>query len=273
MDFLIESHAANPSVIAPRQISVVIIALNEAERIGGTVQSCQTFADEIVLVDGGSQDNTVQIAQMLGCQVYRNSWSGYAKQRNFGAIQAKFDWIFFLDADETIDHQLRNSLLNWKQHSKLEANAFSCDRIGDFLDGWLHGRPERHIRLYNKTVFQIKDALVHERVDINNSPVGNLSGTVLHRGFRNLSDLVIRFNRYTDLDAQESYNQGRRFSKWRLCIKPPAKFLQMYLWNYLWQQGVSGFTVAVLWSYYIFLKEIKLYELSSENSAIDPIQV
>lgn len=263
MDLLTKSSASNASVKPLRQISVVIIALNEAERITNAIQSCQAFADEIVVVDGGSQDNTMQIAKAFGCQVYQNPWSGYAKQRNLGAAWAKFDWIFFIDADETIDSQLNRALLDWKQCPQIEASAFSCDRVGDFLDGWLQGRPESHIRLYNKTVLQINNVLVHERVVVNAAPVGRLPGTILHQGFRNISETVIRFNRYTDLDAQESYNQGQRFNYWRLLLKPPAKFLQMYLWNYLWQQGVGGFTVSILWSYYIFLKEIKLYELES----------
>ena len=263
MDLLTKSSAYNASVKPLRQISVVIIALNEAERITNAIQSCQAFADEIVVVDGGSQDNTMQIAKAFGCQVYQNSWSGYAKQRNLGAAWAKFDWIFFIDADETIDEQLTTALLDWKQCPQIKASAFSCDRIGDFLEGWLQGRPESHIRLYNKTVLQINDVLVHERVEVNAAPVGKLSGTILHQGFRNISETVIRFNRYTDLDAQESYNQGQRFNHWRLLLKPPAKFLQMYIWNYLWQQGISGLAVSILWSYYIFLKEIKLYELES----------
>lgn len=261
MNLLAQASGSHPTVVPLRQISVVIIALNEAARIAATIQSCQTFADEIVVVDGGSQDSTMQIAQTLGCQVYQNPWSGYAKQRNLGAMWAKFDWIFFLDADETIDPQLNTALLNWKQCPRIDAHAYSCDRIGDFLDGWLQGRVESHVRLYNKTIFQIKDVLVHERVEVNAAPVGKLAGIILHRGFRNISEMVIRFNRYTDLDAQESYNQGQRFSYWRLLLKPPAKFLQMYLWKYLWHQGRAGFIVSVLWSYYVFLKEIKLYEL------------
>ena len=267
MDLLIESTASNSSVAQLRQISTVIITANEADRIANAIQSCQSFADEIIIIDSGSQDDTIQIAQALGCQVYSKPWAGYAKQRNFGCTQAKFDWIFFLDADETLDQQLSTALLDWKQRPHLEASAFSCQRMGDFLDGWLYGRPECHVRLYNRTVFQIKDMLVHERVEVNDAPVSKLPGTILHSGFRNLSETVVRFNRYTDLDAQESYNQLQYFSYWRLLLKPPAKFLQMYLWNHLWQQGISGFTVSVLWSYYIFLKEIKLYELSCNDSA------
>lgn len=247
--------------IAKRQISTVIIAQNESECIAKAIRSCLNFSDEIVVIDGGSQDDTVQIAQTLGCQVYHHSWTGYANQRNFGADQAQYDWIFFIDADEVVDQQLATALLDWKQIPNLTANAFSALRIGDFWDRWLDSRPEAHTRLYNKQVFRIKDVLVHEGPNIGDAPVVKLPGVIWHYGFRDLSDLVIRFNRYTDLDAQQAHHNGQRFNFLRLLLKPSAKFLQQYLWYGMYRQGLAGFALAGLWSYYMFLKELKLYEL------------
>jgi len=251
------------TVAAPllRQISIVIIAQNEEECIANAIQSCQPFADEIVVVDSGSQDATVQIAQALGCQVYYNPWAGYSNQRNFGADKAQHNWIFFIDADEVIDNQLAIALLEWKQSPTIAANAFSAVRIGDFWDTWLDTRPEYHTRLYNKTVFRIKDILVHEGPDVKDAPVVKLPGVIWHYGFRDISDLVIRFNRYTDLDAQQAHHNGTRFSLLRLLLKPSAKFVQQYLWYGMFRQGMAGFTLSGLWSFYIFLKEIKLYEI------------
>ncbi len=243
-------------------ISVVIIAQNEAECIANAIQSCQPFADEIVVVDGGSTDATIPIAQNLECQVYENPWSGYAAQRNFGADRAQHDWIFFIDADEVVDHRLVTALLEWKRSPSLSAHAFSAMRVGDFWDTWLDTRPEFHTRLYNKTVFQIKNVLVHEGPDIRDAPVVKLPGVIWHYGFRDISDLVIRFNRYTDLDAQQSYRNGQRFNWLRLLLKPFAKFGQQYFWYGMVRHGLAGFTLSVLWSYYIFLKEIKLYEIA-----------
>lgn len=244
-----------------RPLSVVIIAQNEEECIANAIRSCQSFADEIVVVDSGSQDSTVQIAQDLGCQVYHNPWSGYSKQRNFGADHAKHDWIFFIDADEVVDQPLTIALLEWKKAPTIAANAFSAIRIGDFWDTWLDTRPEHHTRLYNKTVFRIKDVLVHEGPDIKDAPVVKLPGVIWHYGFRDISDLVIRFNRYTDLDAQQAHRTGTRFSLLRLLLKPSAKFVQQYFWYGMFRQGMAGFTLSGLWSFYIFLKEVKLYEI------------
>lgn len=256
--------ASDPAPAKPvvRQISVVIIAQNEQECIANAIRSCQSFADEIVVVDGGSQDETPQIAQNLDCQVYFNPWAGYASQRNFGADQALNDWIFFIDADEVVDQKLTSALLDWKRSPTLPAHAFSALRIGDFWDQWLDSQPEYHTRLYNKCLFRIKNVLVHEGPDIKDAPVVKLPGVIWHHGFRDISDLVIRFNRYTDLDAQQAHQTGQRFSLFRLLFKPPAKFVQQYLWYRMFRQGLAGFSLSVLWSYYIFLKEIKLYEIN-----------
>jgi glycosyltransferase involved in cell wall biosynthesis len=244
-----------------RSISTVIIAQNEEECIANAIQSCLPFADEIVVVDGGSQDATVQISESLGCQVYLNAWPGYAKQRNFGADQAKHDWIFFLDADEVVDTELATAILAWKKSAEPKTKALSVKRVGDFFGKWLDSRAEAHVRLYDKTQLRIKDVLVHEGPDVKDEPVELLPGTLWHQGFRDMSDLVNRFNKYTDLDAKQAHLLGKRFNWIRLLLKPPAKFLQQYLWYGMCRQGLAGFTLSSLWSYYIFLKEIKLYEI------------
>lgn len=256
-----------------RQLSVVIIAQNEEKCIANAINSCLPFADEIVVVDGGSHDKTIEIAKNLGCNIYINPWSGYAKQRNFGAEQARNDWIFFIDADEVVDQELALSILAWKNELKLEANAFSINRVGDFLGKWLDSKPETHIRLYNKKIFQIKDVLVHEQPDVKNARVIHLPGVVWHSGFRTIAELVSRFNKYTDLDSQKAYLDGQKFSLIRLLLKPHAKFLQMYLWHGMWKQGLIGLFVAGLWSYYIVLKEVKLYEIYWQQKNSDYKQV
>ena len=244
-----------------RPISAIIIAQNEADCIAQAIQSCLPFADEVVVVDGGSEDATVEIARRSGAVVYHNPWPGYAKQRNYGAHEAKHNWVFFLDADEMVDDTLATSLNRWKSQPHLQAEAFSINRIGDFLGVWLSSRPENHVRFYDKTRFKYQDVIVHETVDVGDAPVGKLSGTVLHAGFRTIGELAERFNMYTDLDARKAYTDGKRFNLLRFLLKPPAKFVQMYLRNGMVLQGKAGLFVSSFWSYYILLKEIKLYEI------------
>ncbi len=255
--------------IPVRRISAVLIAQNEEECIADAILSCIPFADEIVVVDGGSQDTTVQIAENLGCRVLHNPWPGYSAQRNFGADEALYDWIFFIDADEVVDARLTNALKTWKQEPTLTANAFSAYRIGDFWGEWLDTRPETHTRLYHRQVYRIKDVLVHEGPTVGDDPVVQLPGAIWHYGFRGISDLVIRFNRYTDLDAAQAYANGQRFNWGRMLLKPPAKFVQQYVWYGMFRQGMAGFTLSVLWSYYIFLKEIKLFDLEWQRTQMN----
>jgi glycosyltransferase involved in cell wall biosynthesis len=249
-----------------RQISTVIIAQDEEVRLATAVRSCQCFSDEVLVVDGGSRDGTAELAHTLGCRVIRNPWPGYAAQRNFGAAAANYDWIFFLDADEEADAHLQLALLAWKHTPTLAAAAFAVCRVGNFFDRWLDNKPEHPIRLYDRRVHRLTDVPVHERIAVGEAPVARLPGTLRHHGFRSVADHIERFNRYTSLEAEQAAAEHRPFSPLRLLGRPPARFLQMYFLSGMVRRGLAGLTVAVLWSYYEFLREIKLYELTRETA-------
>jgi glycosyltransferase involved in cell wall biosynthesis len=242
---------------SPRRVSVVIIAQDEQSRIANAVRSCEAFADEIVMIDGGSRDDTVLVARDLGCKVFVNDWPGYASQRNFGAERASHDWIFFVDADEVVGEDLAAELCGWKKLRESK-EAYAVYHIGNFFDKRITGGYA--VRLYNKRVLRVKEVLVHESVEIEPDKTGRFSGILWHHGFRSVSDHVARFNRYTDLEAQKAYLERKEFSLLRLLLRPPARFAQRYLLQKLYRQGIAGLTVAVLWSYYEFSREIKLYE-------------
>ncbi|OAB46223.1 glycosyltransferase family 2 protein [Paenibacillus glacialis] len=249
------------------KISVVIITQNEEGKIRNAINSSKKIADEIVVVDGGSTDNTITIAKDLGCEVYSNPWPGYAKQRNFGANVAENNWIFFIDSDEEINEELQISLLNWKKTNENLVNAYSVYRIGDFLGKWM-GKGEYLIRLYNKDKIKIKDVLVHEGPDVDANEVSVLEGVLWHHGFRSINDHVQRFNKYTDLEAEKDYCNNRRFSLLRLLLRPPAKLLYILVFRGLITKGIAGISVSFFWMYYEFLREIKLYELSKDSKKI-----
>lgn len=243
-------------------LSAVIIAQDEADRITAAVESCRSFADQIVVVDGGSRDGTVTRARELGCTVYENPWPGYAAQRNYAAARAAHPWVFFLDADEVVGEDLQRSLSAWKSGSPSDTEGFAVRRIGDFLGRWLDRTGgDALVRLYNRSATAIVDRPVHERPEVDPARVTVLPGYLWHHGFRSLRDHVQRFNRYTDLEAEHAYAQGRRFNLVRLLCRPPARFVQRYVMRRLCWRGVPGFAVAMLWMNYEFLVEIKLYEL------------
>lgn len=247
--------ASNP------QVSVVIIAQNEAERIEAAADSCRPFAEEILVVDGGSTDDTVAVAERAGCRVLSNPWPGYAQQRNVGAQAATHDWVLMLDADEVVSRELAQSLVAWKRAEKSSFDAYAINRIGDFFDKWLTGADEWIVRLYNSADTGYAETPVHEILEVAPERVGRLEGVLWHYGFRSVEDHVTRFNRYTSLEAAKAFEAGRRFSIFRMIWRPPAKFVQKYVVHRQYKQGLAGFVSAWLWVHYALFTEIKLYEL------------
>jgi glycosyltransferase involved in cell wall biosynthesis len=244
-----------------QRISVVIIAQDDEARISNAIKSCQAFADEIVVIDGGSKDASMQVSAQLGCKVFSNPWPGYAKQRIFGAERASFDWIFIIDTDEVVSKELADDIFRQKTHLKDGKAAYSVYRIGDFLGKWLD-RGEHLVRLYNRKYYQIKESLVHEAIDVDSGQVVKLKGVLWHYGFRSIHDHIQRFNKYTDLEAQTVYIQTKPFRITALLFLPPARFLQKYILHGLFKKGVAGFAVSIFWVMYEYQVCFKHYELS-----------
>lgn len=241
-------------------VSVVIIAKDEVERLESCVTSCRPFADEVVVVDGGSEDGTVELARSLDCAVYENDWPGYGPQRNFGAERAANDWIFWVDADEIVGAELAASIADWKIDVPGEAGAFAVERVGDFMGRWLFGASEWLVRLYDRRSCRVTDAIVHEAVEGCGKP-GRLRGHLWHYGFRSISDHVVRFDRYTTLEAEKALAAGRRFRLWRLLWRPPARLVQFLFRRRMYREGAAGLAVCALWVEYEAMRELKLREL------------
>lgn len=246
----------------------MIIAKDESERIARCIASVASVSDETLVVDACSSDDTVALARRLGCRVLVNAWPGYGPQRNFGADHATHDWILWLDADETVGEDLGRSLAAWKEDPPTDVAAFRVRRIGDFMGHWLPEAADWQVRLYDRRRCRVIERLVHERVDPGHGPVGALAGTLWHAGFRSVHDHVERFNQYTSLDARAAAQEGERFSFLRLLARPPLRFVQRYLLQGLYRHGVPGLGVALLWTYYEALRELKLLEL--DRSCRDP---
>ncbi|GGA26749.1 glycosyltransferase family 2 protein [Paenibacillus physcomitrellae] len=263
----------HPKTVGSKEnrISVVIIAQNDEQRIPDAVASCRSFADEIVVVDGGSEDGTVATAEALGCRVYENAWPGYAKQRQFGENQASYDWIFVIDTDEVVDTKLAAALIKLKPELTDPTAAYSVYRIGDFLGRWLD-KGEYLVRLYNRRAYKISDSLVHEMPDVETSKIIKLNGVLWHYGFRSINDHVNRFNKYTDLEAQTALRVRKPFRIVNLLFRPPARFVQKYFLHGLYRKGVAGFAVAIFWMMYEFLACFKHYELTSARKRLDQHQ-
>jgi glycosyltransferase involved in cell wall biosynthesis len=249
------SDGARRTARLPRSVSVVLITQDEEASMARAIASCRPFADEIVVVDGGSRDGSVQRARELGCTVVENPWPGYAAQRNAGIACAGCEWIFLIDSDEVVGRDLADAILAWKQRPE-SADAFVLTRRTDLLGRWMAVDPQ--IRLHHRRL-RFSDQLVHERLDVSSASLEPLPGTLWHYGFRSMNDMVDRYNRYTDLEAQQAMRQ-RGFSLLRLLLRPPLRFARNYLLRGLVFKGIPGFTKASLLAFNELLAEAKLFE-------------
>ena len=243
------------------KLSVTIITLNEAADVGGAIDSA-AWADEIVVVDSGSTDDTCDIARDKGATVLTRGWSGWIDQKNFAAARASNDWIFSLDADERIPPALASEVRHLMT-SEPSVRAYRVPRVTYHLGRWIRTTdfyPDFQTRLYDRRAGAWQGMYVHESVSVN-GPVGRLANELEHYSFRDLNDQLDRINLYTTLAARQMHEAGRRAGMLDLFVHPPAAFLRNYLLRRGILDGTAGFTISAMQAYSVFLKFAKLWEL------------
>ncbi|HUK91548.1 MAG TPA: glycosyltransferase family 2 protein [Blastocatellia bacterium] len=243
------------------KITATIITLNEEINIKAAIESL-TFADEIVVVDSGSTDRTVELARENTDQVFVNSWPGYAAQKNFAADRASNDWIFNLDADERVSPELAREIQSVKDGPDPSAQAFEMPRLCFYLGRWIkHSgwRPDYKTRLYDRRVASWKGDFVHESVNVQGR-TGRLGGDLLHYTARSASEHHLRMDRYTTLAAQEALSQGKTTSVLSIIFSPLTAFIRSYVFRLGFLDGAPGLAIAYFAAHYVFLKEIKIWE-------------
>jgi (heptosyl)LPS beta-1,4-glucosyltransferase len=244
------------------KISATIITLNEEENIAEALETL-AWADEIIVVDSESTDRTVEIALRFTNKVITQKWLGYAAQKNFATEQTTNDWVFNLDADERITPELQRQIETLKQSDHIDAAAFEMPRKVFYLGKWIKHSgwyPDYKIRLYNRTKGRWQGDYVHESVKVDGA-VERLNGDILHYTVRNASEHHLRLDRYTTLAAQEAFEKGKRPSFVAMAFAPFATFIKSYLFKRGFLDGYQGFAIACFAAQYVFLKNIKLWEL------------
>lgn len=258
----------NAGLPKPMKITATIITLNEAENIAAAIESL-TFADEIVVVDSASTDSTVEIARRYTDKVITQPFLGYARQKNFAAAQATYDWVFNLDADERVTPELAHEIAKLKQQAGNAAAAFAVPRKVLYLGRWIRHSgwyPDYKVRLYDRQRASWQGDYVHESVQTEGQ-VERLCGDLLHYTVRDAAEHHGRLNRYTTLAAQEAFDKGKRASFASLAVAPPATFLKTYLFKRGFLDGIPGLAIACFAAHYVFLKHLKLWEMSRDEEA------
>ncbi len=249
------------------KLSVVIIAYNEADRIEDALTSARDVADEIIVVDSHSTDNTVEIAESHGAKVIQHPFKDYGDQKNFAKNQAAFDWVLNLDADERVSDQLRGEILKIKEKDDLPFSAYKIKRKTAYLGRWItHSGwyPDKKIRIFRKDKSQWIGR-IHERLEVDGEISSELQGDILHHTYRDMTDHINRLNRYSKMQAVDIVKKGKKLLYIRAILLPPVTFLRFYIWKLGFLDGFPGFLIALISSWATSMKYLKSIELKREK--------
>jgi glycosyltransferase involved in cell wall biosynthesis len=239
-------------------ISATIVACNEANKLARALRSL-ACADEIVVVDSGSTDETPAIAARLGARVIHQPWQGYAAQKNLATDHAQHEWILSLDADEELDAVAQAAIRNWKG-SEPAADGYRFARRARYLGRWiLHSGwyPDYKVRLFNRRKAGWSGKYVHESVMVNGR-VETMPGEILHYTCDTLEEHRQRIELYTDLAAQEMLERGEGVNFLRRWLDPLWVFFHTFFFRLGVLDGRQGFLIAIMAAHYVSRKYAKL---------------
>ena len=245
--------------------SVVLITHNAAAQLAECLASV-AFADEVVVVDSGSSDGTIELAARYGARVVAKDWLGFGRQKQFAVEQAAHDWVLCLDADERVSAELAASVVRALQAPA--APVYRMARCNRFLGRWLRhgeGYPDWSPRLFDRRHARWSDDGVHEKVLYAVSP-GTLEGDLLHESGEDLGRYLEKQNRYTALAAQELHRRGQRAGLAELALSPLLRFFKFYLLRLGFLDGLPGLVHISIGCMNSFMKYAKLIELRRNQS-------
>jgi len=247
-----------------QKISVVIICKNEEDEIGRTLKSLGGLTDDIVVLDNGSTDNTKNIVRNSGARLVEESWEGFGKTKNKATAFAKYDWILNLDADESIDEELKRSLLNLSLQNDEE--VFEIRFKNFFGDRYLRFGEwggDKHLRLFNRKKVNWNEAIVHEGLMFPQEvKTKRLKGFILHYTVKNETEYAVKMQKYGELNAEKYAREGKRSSWVKVYLAPVFSFLKYYVFKLGFLDGRVGFICAKMSSYYTRIKYARLLELN-----------
>ena len=247
------------------KLSVVIITFNEERNIERCLKSVQNIADEIIVVDSFSTDNTVSICNKYDAKLHQEKWLGYSEQKNLANNLAQHELIFSIDADEAVSPELEQSILEIKE-SATKNTAFKIKRLTNYCGNWIHHcgwYPDSKLRIWFKEEAKWEGE-IHETVKFNNKDVNveTLNGDLLHYSFYTIDEHLNVINKFSSLKANKDFNKGKGTNLIKILFKPCIKFLIMYFLKLGILDGYYGFVVCKNSAFSEHLKQVKLKELT-----------
>lgn len=251
----------------PLPLSIFIIARDEADRIGATIRAVRELTDDLVVIDSGSQDETVAIATGLGARVIHRAWEGYGPQKRFAEEQCRHDWMLNLDADEVVPANLAaeiRTLYAREGGPKADGYRVAIAEVFPGEDGpHRFAYALRPVRLYRRSRGRYNPSPVHDRVDMaEGSVIGSLGGTIHHFSVRSLGDQIAKLDRYSDQQAEDLATRGIVIPTWRVLVEFQAAFWKAYIGRRHILRGTYGFLTAVNYAIARHMRVAKHYERS-----------
>jgi glycosyltransferase involved in cell wall biosynthesis len=243
------------------KLTVTVITHNEAPHLAAALESV-SWADEIVVIDSHSTDDTVAVAERQATLVEVRDWAGYGPQKNYAATRASHNWILSIDADERVTPALADEIRALMRAGP-DAQGYRMSRVTHYLGRWIRSTdwyPDYHVRLYDRRAARWGEQKVHESIDVQGQ-VGRLRGELLHYPYRDMSEHLAKIDRYTTLVAEQWASEGRRASALQTLVYPRLAFFRNFILRRGFRDGGTGLVVSMLNSYYVFLKYAKLLEL------------
>lgn len=247
-------------------LSVFIITKNEADRLLAVIEAVKQIADEIIVIDSGSTDNTCEIAAKAGAKVIFNQWKGYGQQKIFGENQCRNKWILNIDADEEVSPELALELVDLFQknlHQKF--HGFRIKIVNKF-----RGEKKSHrfayyynqLRLYNRDFGGFKNSAIHDSVEMKGSVnIGQLKNIIYHQSFRSFEHWIEKINSYSSMQAKDSFAKGKNPSMLKVIFAPILAFFKAYFVRRYFIYGFDGICYSLLFAFSRFAKAIKTREL------------
>lgn len=249
-----------------KQISAVIICHNEEENLPRCLASLAGLADEIVVVDSFSDDQTPAICREAGVRFFQREWTGYSDAKNFGNQQAAFPFIFSIDADEVVSETLKASLLAVKENPN--ARVYSMNRLTNYCGKWIrHGGwyPDRKVRLWERDIVKWEGSVHEIPVMAENVFIQHIPGDLLHYSIPSREVHRQQIEKYSSIWAKDAFSKGRKSYLPNLIFKPVSRFISTYLLKRGFLDGKEGFRIALMSAFAVYLRHTKLRKLYHTN--------